>query len=82
VTSRAEEKRGFEAARAAGASAYVVKSKAVRDLAEVVVSVARGTANSAYLRGLNGTRRPIRSDPTRSRFATADLAVIGGAHRG
>ena len=32
---------GFEAARAAGASAYVVKSRAVLDLAEVVVSVAR-----------------------------------------
>jgi two-component system, NarL family, response regulator LiaR len=36
---------GFEAARAAGASAYVVKSRAVRDLAEVIVSVARGTPN-------------------------------------
>jgi DNA-binding NarL/FixJ family response regulator len=36
---------GLEAARAAGASAYVVKSKAVLDLAEVIVSVARGTAN-------------------------------------
>jgi DNA-binding NarL/FixJ family response regulator len=36
---------GFEAARAAGASAYVVKSRAVLDLAEVVVSVARGTGN-------------------------------------
>jgi DNA-binding NarL/FixJ family response regulator len=32
-------------ARAAGASAYVVKSRAVLDLAEVVVSVARSTGN-------------------------------------
>jgi DNA-binding NarL/FixJ family response regulator len=36
---RGEE--GAEAAHAAGASAYVVKSKALLDLAEVVVSVAR-----------------------------------------
>jgi len=36
---------GFEAARAAGASAYIVKSRAVLDLAEVVVSVARSTEN-------------------------------------
>ena len=36
---------GFEAARAAGASAYVVKSRAVLDLAEVVVSVARSTGD-------------------------------------
>jgi two-component system, NarL family, response regulator LiaR len=36
---RGEE--GDEAARAAGASAYVLKSRAVLDLAEVVVSVAR-----------------------------------------
>ena len=36
---------GDEAARAAGASAYVVKSRAVLDLAEVVVSVARSTGN-------------------------------------
>lgn len=36
---------GFEAARAAGASAYVVKSRAVLDLAEVVVSVARSTGS-------------------------------------
>ena len=36
---------GFEAARAAGAAAYVVKSRAVLDLAEVVVSVARSTGN-------------------------------------
>jgi NarL family two-component system response regulator LiaR len=36
---------GDEAARAAGASAYVVKSRAALDLAEVVVSVARGGGN-------------------------------------
>ena len=36
---------GFEAARAAGASAYVVKSRAVLDLAEIVVSVARSTGS-------------------------------------
>jgi DNA-binding NarL/FixJ family response regulator len=36
---------GVEAARAAGASAYVVKSKAVLDLPEVIVSVARSGAN-------------------------------------
>src|SRR6266536_3248155 len=36
---------GIEAARAAGASAYVVKSRAVLDLVEVVVSVARSTGN-------------------------------------
>ena len=36
---------GDEAARAAGASAYVVKSRAVLDLAEVVVAVARSTGN-------------------------------------
>ena len=36
---------GFEAARAAGASAYVVKSRAVLDLAEVVVSVARSAGS-------------------------------------
>ena len=36
---------GDEAARAAGASAYVVKSRAVLDLAEVVVAVARSTEN-------------------------------------
>jgi DNA-binding NarL/FixJ family response regulator len=35
---------GLEAARAAGASAYVVKSKAVLELPEVIVSVARGGA--------------------------------------
>jgi DNA-binding NarL/FixJ family response regulator len=38
---------GDEAARAAGASAYVVKSRAVLDLAEVVVTVARTTANTS-----------------------------------
>ena len=37
------EDEGDEAARAAGASAYVVKSRAVLDLAEVVVSVARSS---------------------------------------
>jgi DNA-binding NarL/FixJ family response regulator len=36
---------GDEAARAAGASAYVVKSRAVLDLAEVVVAGARSTGN-------------------------------------
>jgi two-component system, NarL family, response regulator LiaR len=36
---------GLEAAHAAGASAYVVKSRAVLDLAEVVVAVARSTVN-------------------------------------
>ena len=36
---------GDEAARAAGASAYVVKSRAVLDLAEVVVAVAGSTEN-------------------------------------
>jgi NarL family two-component system response regulator LiaR len=40
---------GDEAARAAGASAYVVKSRAVLDLAEVVVSVARSTGNMSEL---------------------------------
>jgi NarL family two-component system response regulator LiaR len=38
---------GDEAARAAGASAYVVKSRAVLDLAEVVVTVARTTGNTS-----------------------------------
>jgi DNA-binding NarL/FixJ family response regulator len=38
---------GDEAARAAGASAYVVKSRAVLDLAEVVVTVARTIANTS-----------------------------------
>ena len=36
---------GLEAARAAGASAYVVKSKAMLDLPELIVSVARSTAS-------------------------------------
>jgi DNA-binding NarL/FixJ family response regulator len=36
---------GLEAARAAGASAYVVKSRAALDLAEAVVSVARSAAD-------------------------------------
>ena len=36
---------GAAAARAVGASAYVVKSKAVLDLPEVIVSVARGGEN-------------------------------------
>ena len=36
---------GVEAALAAGASAYVVKSKAVLDLPEVIVSVARSGAD-------------------------------------
>jgi DNA-binding NarL/FixJ family response regulator len=36
---------GDQAARAAGASAYVVKSRAVLDLAEVVVAIARSTEN-------------------------------------
>ena len=42
---------GFEAARAAGASAYVVKSRAVLDLAEIVVSVARSTEDMANSSG-------------------------------
>jgi len=42
---------GFEAARAAGASAYVVKSRAVLDLAEIVVSVARSTGDMANSSG-------------------------------
>ena len=36
---------GLEAAHAAGASAYVVKSRVALDLAEVVVSVARSAGN-------------------------------------
>jgi DNA-binding NarL/FixJ family response regulator len=40
---RGEE--GVEAARAVGASAYVVKSKAVLDLPGVIVSVARSNVN-------------------------------------
>ena len=35
------DEQGLDAARAAGASAYVVKSRAALDLAETVVSVAR-----------------------------------------
>ena len=42
---------GLEAARAAGASAYVVKSRAVLDLAEIVVSVARSTGDMANSSG-------------------------------
>jgi DNA-binding NarL/FixJ family response regulator len=38
---------GDEAARVAGASAYVVKSRAVLDLAEVVVAIARSTENES-----------------------------------
>jgi NarL family two-component system response regulator LiaR len=41
---------GDEAARAAGASAYIVKSRAVLDLAEVVVSVARSTGGTSGAR--------------------------------
>jgi DNA-binding NarL/FixJ family response regulator len=36
---------GVEAAHAAGASAYVVKSKAMLDLPELIVSAARSTAS-------------------------------------
>ena len=38
---------GDEAARAAGASAYVVKSRAVLDLPEVIVSVAQRRVNTS-----------------------------------
>jgi DNA-binding NarL/FixJ family response regulator len=48
---------GVAAARAVGASAYVVKSKAVLELPEVIVSVARS--------GENVRRNPIA--PTRGR---------------
>jgi DNA-binding NarL/FixJ family response regulator len=41
---------GDEAARAAGASAYVVKSRVMLDLAEVVVSVARSTGGTSGAR--------------------------------
>jgi DNA-binding NarL/FixJ family response regulator len=41
---------GDEAARAAGASAYVVKSRVMLDLAEVVVSVARRTGGTSGAR--------------------------------
>lgn len=40
------EEEGLEAARAAGASAYVAKSRAVIDLAEAVVSVARASGSA------------------------------------
>ena len=43
------DEEGLEAARAAGASAYVVKSRAPLDLAEAVVSVARASGDSAVL---------------------------------
>jgi DNA-binding NarL/FixJ family response regulator len=38
---------GVEAAHAAGASAYVIKSKAVLDLPEVIVSVAQSGVNTS-----------------------------------
>jgi DNA-binding NarL/FixJ family response regulator len=41
---------GVAAARAVGASAYVVKSKAVLDLPEVIVSVARGGSPDRQIR--------------------------------
>jgi DNA-binding NarL/FixJ family response regulator len=54
---------GGEAARAAGASAYVVKSRAAVDLAEVVVSVARSTGRRPSL-GLTRAFSPAtRTDP-------------------
>jgi len=37
------DEQGLEAARAAGASAYLVKSRAVLELADTVVSVARAS---------------------------------------
>jgi DNA-binding NarL/FixJ family response regulator len=40
------DEEGLEAARAAGASAYVVKSRAPLDLAETVVSVARASGDA------------------------------------
>jgi DNA-binding NarL/FixJ family response regulator len=40
------EEEGLEAARAAGASAYVAKSRAVIDLADAVVSVARASGSA------------------------------------
>jgi len=40
------DEEGFEAARAAGASAYVAKSRAVIDLADTVVSVARASESA------------------------------------
>jgi CheY-like chemotaxis protein len=41
------DEEGLEAARAAGASAYVAKSRAPLDLAETVVSVARASGDAA-----------------------------------
>jgi DNA-binding NarL/FixJ family response regulator len=43
------DEEGLEAARAAGASAYVVKSRAPLDLAEAVVSVGRAGDDAAVL---------------------------------
>ena len=40
------EEQGLEAARAAGASAYLVKSRAVLELADTVVSVARASGET------------------------------------
>jgi NarL family two-component system response regulator LiaR len=40
------EEEGLEAARAAGASAYVAKSRAVIDLADAVVAVARASGSA------------------------------------
>ena len=51
---RVEE--GLEAARAAGASAYVVKSKAVLDLADAVVSVARAGGDAPTRRSRSRMR--------------------------
>ena len=51
---RVEE--GLEAARAAGASAYVVKSKAVLDLADAVVSVARAGGDAPTRRSGSAMR--------------------------
>ena len=41
------EEEGLEAARAAGASAYVAKSRAAIDLADAVVAVARASGGDA-----------------------------------
>ena len=43
---RGHDEKGLEAAREAGAAAYVVKSRVVLDLAEVVVSVARASGEA------------------------------------
>jgi DNA-binding NarL/FixJ family response regulator len=51
---RVEE--GLEAARTAGASAYVVKSKAVLDLADAVVSVARAGGDAPTRRSRSTMR--------------------------